>query len=298
MSKTLADAFKEAGVDAGRGGGYTLVDPEGLVVVRDKEHFLYDPRVEEPLDEAFVLELMQVGVHTPIRTFSNGVKNGRPNVLVVAGRRRTLHLREANKRRAARGEPPFRIPTIVVDGDDKSLVLLAISENAHRKQESPASRAAKVQRALQLGCTETEVSRALGVSFTTLKQLREYVNLDPSVQTAIDKKEIPLSATKSFAAVPREDQAKALDVVKKSGARKTFEVKPAVEAATKGTTVELPERQRVRSRREIESIVAKLESEFGTKDDSATLVIAVLNAVTGDVNRLRRTNRRFARFFE
>lgn len=296
MSKTLADSFKEAGFDAGRGGGYTLVDPEALVVVTDPAHFLFDVRVHDELDEDFIKELMDVGVHTPIRVFPNGLVNGKPNVLVVAGRRRTLHLREANKRLAKLGRPAFRIPAISTDGDDKSLLLISLSENAHRKDETIEGRAAKVMKALAIGCTEAEVARALGASFTTVKQLRQFSNLTPSAQASVKAKEIPLGAVSALADVPREKQAEVIAAVKKTGATKTHEIKPAVKAVMSGATVALPERKKMMSRKEIDSIIEHISE--ASPDAEAELVTAVLRATQGDLTALRKKGKKFVRYFE
>ena len=84
-----------------------LLDPEDVKLVDDKGSVLLDDRIHEPLNEALVRNIMANGVHTAIVVRRNPETG---DIECVAGRRRVLHNREANKRLLETGLEPRWIP--------------------------------------------------------------------------------------------------------------------------------------------------------------------------------------------
>src|SRR5277367_4348625 len=101
-----------------------LYDPEDLIVVTEKNHLFYDVRAERPADEKLVASIMASGVIEPVivRVLSSSRSGGdKRDVEVIAGRKRTIANREANKRLKALGQEPKSIPAIVKRGSDLEL---------------------------------------------------------------------------------------------------------------------------------------------------------------------------------
>lgn len=280
--KSLAEKLKAAGLEASR-ANITMMDPAALTVVIDKTHPLYDDRVHLALDEELIGSFDQMGVINPVEIRENGSnENGVPILEVVSGRRRTLNLRECNKRRVAKNLPVLRIPVRVVYGSDAEMVLRAIAENAMRKDETPSSKATKIAIALRLGSTEEDVAKALGSAISTVQNLVRFLNLTPDVQAAIDTKELPLGAVDTFADVPRDQQAAVLTKLREAASNggsklKNHEVKAAVKAARKGERYQPTGQTRVWPRQRIEKFRAELETVL--TPDEAHIATSVVDAI-------------------
>jgi ParB family chromosome partitioning protein len=249
--------LKDAGVDASR-GTITYVDPEALTIITDKTHVLYDPRAEDPLDEALVLDIMERGVLQPIVCRDNGVSGGKLIVQVIAGRRRTRHLIEANTRRG-KGTEAAKIPVTFVHGDDADMLLIAIAENAHRKNESVKSLAWKVRAVNKLGRSNEEIAKACGMSPKRIASLLRFLNLSAAAQKAIDSGEVPIGSIDALAEVPREEQEAVLVKLKENSATKNHEVKDVVKAQQNGHDYTPPERKKTWGRRELKLLKEELE---------------------------------------
>jgi hypothetical protein len=66
--KRVRDAL--AGQHEGKKDGF-LLDPDKLVLVEDRGSALFDERALSEADEKFVLNIMAIGVHTPITVRRN-----------------------------------------------------------------------------------------------------------------------------------------------------------------------------------------------------------------------------------
>ena len=82
--------------------------PEDLVLILDKDHPLYDERVELPPDESVVLNMMKYGVRVALEVRKDG-----PEIQVVDGRRRTINARETNRRLVAEGRDPLLVKVVL-----------------------------------------------------------------------------------------------------------------------------------------------------------------------------------------
>lgn len=240
-AKSISDALAAAGVAASR-KSVTLLDPAALTLIRDPQHPLYDPRVDDPVDpeSAFYKDLLAVGVRNPILVRRNGTrKDGTPILEVAGGRQRTKTMVHINEHHPL-ADGVRKVPVEFVQGDDAAMVLLALAENHLRRDETPYSRAVKIQKAVALGKSPAEIAQACGwKNAAEVERHLLILNFIPEVQAKFNG-ELPAGSIKDFANVPREEQAVVLAKVQDSGASTRVEVATAIKAARAGTDYVAP----------------------------------------------------------
>lgn len=192
-------------------------DPDDLVLVTDKSHPLYDERVSLPLDESMVKNIMVKGVIEPVTVRKNGEADGKPIVEIVFGRQRVKNAREANRRLTAEGKQPIRVPGVFKRGDDGDLFGLMISENEIRKDDSPVNRAKKIQRYLDMGRSVEDAAVTFGLEVQSVKNILGILDCADDVQKAMEQGQVPASAAKEFAKMPRERQEETLKTMVANG---------------------------------------------------------------------------------
>lgn len=196
--------------DAQRSNIYQL-DPQVVVIIgldteHGPEHVLYDARIKEPLREATVLDMMKRGVVEPIVVRKDGEA-----AVVIDGRRRVMHAREANRRLVEAGQPLLRVPVLSPrKGTDNDHFETLVVLNEHREADGPLNRARKASTMLNRGYTETEVAQLFAVSVATLKNLLSLLDLGEDAQKALAEKEIGLTEAYGLAKRSQEEQTKVL----------------------------------------------------------------------------------------
>lgn len=165
-------------------------DPETLTLVTDPKHPLFDERVNLPVSEPLVLNILAHGVLEPVLVRKNPETG---DVEVVVGRQRVKACREANKRLKAQGLEPFQIPGIVKRADDGGLAGMVVSENEIREDDSPIGRAKKAQRLFDLGKTEEQIAIYFGCSKQTVKNMVALLECCADVRNAVESGKIPVS---------------------------------------------------------------------------------------------------------
>ena len=188
-----------------------MVDPWKLTVIGldtdDKgEHPLYDKRVRLPPDEKTVANIKFHGVHTPITVRKNG-----DAIEVVAGRRRVINAREANIELKTEGKELVRVPCMTAKAEDADLLGILISENEHRRDDTPMAKARKLKKLLALGRTETEASIVFGVSKQSIKNWSKLLDLSKKVQKAVDNGKLAASAAIELHELSHEEQDEQLE---------------------------------------------------------------------------------------
>jgi ParB family transcriptional regulator, chromosome partitioning protein len=178
------------GQHEGKKDGF-LLDPDKIVLVNDRGSALDDDRARGKYSESLVLNIMAIGVHTPISVRKN-TETG--EIECVAGRRRVLANREANKRLRARGSEPRWIPAVVKKGDASDMMDILVSENAQRLEDSPMNRARKMQRHLDLGRSEEHVALMNDCSVATLRNIVGLLELPKEAQCAVEDRKVDASA--------------------------------------------------------------------------------------------------------
>lgn len=258
-----------------------LFDPDKLTVVTDRSHPLYDRRAEEPPDEALVLSIMAHGIKQPVAVRHNGYEDDakeQPIVEVVAGRRRVIAARDANKRLRAQGSEPVRVPAVLVRGDQSSLIGTMIIENEIRKSDSTLERARKLQRYLDTGKTLDEAAIVFGVTKATVNNYLKVLELHPNVQRAIEREGVPVNVVKELSSMPQEDQPTALAKLINAGATKGAKGIEAARNVRNGDEAKPSKTLRMMAKPSIQQWCNKLKKSDG-KD--AELAAAVLSRLLG-----------------
>ncbi len=245
-------AANKTAVDASRTNAWNI-EPERLVLIEDKAHPLYDPRVHLPIDDSLVLNIGLHGVIEPVIICKDG-----PDLVVVDGRQRVKAAREANARLRAEGKQPMLVTCMVRKGDEASLFGVMVSTNELRTEDTPLWRAEKLQRYLAMGRTEAEAAIVFGVSQQTIRNWLDLLDLDTSVQRAIESGVIgATAAVQTFAGMKRAEQREKLAELQQAapttdaprGKRPAISATKAKAHADKGVC---PPSLRMRSRKQIE----------------------------------------------
>lgn len=257
-------------------------DPEDITLINDKNHPLYDPRINLPVDESLVRNIMVHGIIEPIAVRKNGERNGQAVIECVVGRQRVKAAIEANKRLVAEGKQPIRVPATIKRGEDATLFGILISENEIRQNDGPLERAKKIQRFLDMGRSEEDASIVFGFTKQTVKAHLALLDCDKSVQHAVEEGRIGATlAAQEFSKIPREEQRTALEKLLENGTAKGVEAKEAVRRIRNGESEPKKKERRVRGRKEI---VNALKTLGKVQHRDAEVACAVLKYVLGAEN--------------
>jgi len=193
-------------LDAHRAPAPFWMNPDDLVVVTDPTHPLYDIRVTWKLREEMVQSIMEHGVLEPIE-----VRKNDKTVEVARGRRRVLHLREANRRIVAAGGAPLEVRCIVWQGSDIAAAARNAASNIS-EPETPLSRAHKAVHLMNMGRSDEAAAKDVGCSVAHLRaNLLPLLDLAPAVQQAIETGKMRSSAALVLKDKPHEEQVQRLE---------------------------------------------------------------------------------------
>src|SRR5271166_4009251 len=173
-----------------------MFDPDDLVLVTSENSALYDERVDLPVNEGLVLNMMFApdGVPQGVLESCLGRRNTETGKIeIVDGRQRVKAAREANKRLKKKGLELIRVPVMLQRAQDFRLMGMLISTNEHRAADSPMGRAKKAQRYLDLGRDESEIGQLLGISPASVKNLLSLLDAPAAVRTAVESGKISIS---------------------------------------------------------------------------------------------------------
>lgn len=159
-------------------------NPDSLVIIgKDTddgpEHNLYDPRIKLKLSESMILSIMAKGVLENVTIASI---DGKP--VVVDGRRRVLHAREAQKRMREENGADFvlRVPARVTTDTDAGLFATMIVANSHRLNDDPVAEGKKAAlMSERFGASDDEIAKAFGWTGQTLRNRRKLLTLPAKV---------------------------------------------------------------------------------------------------------------------
>lgn len=274
----------KSAIDAKR-GNFFWMNPHDIVVIgidtKDgPEHPLYDvTERHRNLDPNMVANIRTYGVINAVKVR----KEPDGTVVAVAGRRRVLHARVAHTEMKKAGEVPVLVPCIPEKDTDGVMMGIMASENEHRADDSIITKAQKAAKMLRFGNGEAEVAVAFGVDKNTIKGWLRLLEADPKLHKAIDAGKVSESAAAKLAAVPRTEQAAALDEAieeaKKSGAGK---VTQAQARATANRKVGRAENVGINSRKVLKKLREEYTGEGDGDDAYAAGVRDALNLVLGD----------------
>jgi ParB family chromosome partitioning protein len=269
MAKNSVDAYGASGKCVA-----LYFDPEDLALVQDVESPLYDHRVNLPIDERMVLNIMAFGVLQPV-VFAKNAETGEAEV--VAGRQRVKNAREANRRLIAQGLEPIKVPAIPRKaGNAGSMASIMVSENEIRSADTPLGRAEKMQRLMErFGKDEDEIATIFGCSKQTIKNTLALLDCTAAVRNAVEAGKINVShAHKLSRLAPDEQRDKVAELVQ-AGDGKTGHAKSKAQRAV----VSGEAKPKMRTRAEIEARIAELQEETETFSPHT---IAALQWVLGE----------------
>lgn len=185
-----------------------LFDPDHVLLVTDEKHPLYQSTVNDPFDEAMVLNIMHFGVLEPILVAKN-TETGETEC--VAGRTRVKACREANKRLKKQGLKTHSIPALVKRGEVHMLVGTMVSENAIRREYSPMDRAREMQKLANMNRSDEEIAMTFGLkSAASVKTSLAVLDASRPVRDAVDAGTITMGSAAKLAKMEPEEQKKRL----------------------------------------------------------------------------------------
>lgn len=235
------------------------VDPDELCIVgydtKDgPEHPLWDgDRLElalKSITEEWVGNLIAYGVLEPVLTRKNGDR-----IEVVAGRRRVLGAREANKRiKSAGSSLPIKVPCMVKRTDDKEVMGAVVAENEGRLDDTPIVKAKKIRRLLDRGYNEIGAAVAMCLPVDEVRRLLPLLDLAEPVQKLMEDRKLSTGTALSLRDLPRAEQ-----------------VEKAKEYVAAGVTVD-------EARRQTKLRKAVSKNGNGSKHDDTTAVLRTSQA--------------------
>lgn len=197
-------------------------DPDTLVLVTDKTHPLYDPRVEFDPNPELVASVAMMGVLEPVLVRRNGSDtNGKPVMEVIDGRQRVLAARVVNaKRRAVRGADfvPVLVPAAVrrSKNDDKAFEEM-VGANL-RVPTDQVTESNKLARYLDDGHDEADALVVFGLpNKRALRSLLALADCSKRVQKAVACDEVTLTTARALSTLPNEEQDAELQKLRDSG---------------------------------------------------------------------------------
>lgn len=265
------------GSEAGKLKGFAgrkdivMMEPEHLFIIRDKKDPLYDPRVDEPLEEAMVLSVMARGVRMPILARRNG-----DQLEVVDGRQRVRAACEANKRLTAEGRPPIRVKCVTDPMGDREAFGDAVMLNEQRRDDSPLAKARKLGRLLAYDYSEEEAGVIFGLSRAGVRNLKLLLEVHDGVQAMVESGKVPASVAIQLAALPRDEQLAEAKRMVDAGVARGMSATEHIEkvkrgSAGKGAPTPVA---RMRSRKAISTFRARLAPLTGKQSELAQAVLA------------------------
>jgi ParB family chromosome partitioning protein len=224
---------------------------------------LADARAGLPVLESLVLDIMVRGVVEPVIVAKGD--DGMPEL--IDGRQRVRAATEANRRLAAQGVKLLLVPAVYRRADELGMFAAMICANEHRQQDAPIERARKAQRFLDLGASEDECAVAFGVSRPTIRNWLSLLDLGPAARSAMEDGKISPTAASQIAKLPKEKQAEALVRTLSSDSKPTVRKAREQARATDGQVpTSGPARPRMRSKLEIEQVLANRAAELRAMD--------------------------------
>lgn len=190
----------------------TAFYPDELVVVgidvADSDGIGDGPRQAEEvaIDERFVLNVMALGVLEPVlvRRRTDG------RLEVVEGRRRVRAAREANRRLAARGEDPIRVPVVLRSGSEAELFSIAYAGNEFSRANTPLTRAWLAREYMNRGRSDVDAAARFCVDVATIRNWVALLETAPEVQAAVAAGTIGSTVALEIGRLPFAEQAAAL----------------------------------------------------------------------------------------
>lgn len=190
-------------------------DPNDLVIIgKDTDdgpgHNLYDPRIKLRLSESMVLSIMAQGVLENVTVTS---LDGKP--VVVDGRRRVLHAREALARmKAADKSAVLRIPVAFRKDTDAGLFATMVVANSHRLNDDPVAEARKAETMRERhSASDDDIAKAFGWTTQTVRNRRKLLTLPAKVLRLVQMGKVSVTAALAMSGMEAEEAIEAAEEI-------------------------------------------------------------------------------------
>lgn len=201
--------------------------PEELTIVTDKTHPLYDERINLPMREEMILNVMCYGVIEPVVGYREG-----DQILIGDGRQRVRWTTEANKRLKKEGKEAIMLQVVFRRGDAATRMGVMIAANERAQDDGPIVRAKKVARFLEMGRTEEEAAITMACSLQTIKNYLALLECCAKVIAAVEAGKIPVMVAKKLHKLSVAEQEAALAEMLETGATKGQRANAVADKAT------------------------------------------------------------------
>lgn len=238
MAKNSKDAYGASGKS-----NVLFFEPESLHLVTDTTHPLYDERVHLPLNEAVILNIMELGVLEPIIVWKDP-ETGK--TCVVAGRQRVKNAKEANARRKRAGLEPWPVPGIAKRGSAIQMAKYMVSENEITQPDTPLGRAKKMVQQMGYGHDENDIALLFGCSVKTVQATVALLDATQAVQAAVEAGKVTVTQARQLVDMPPEKQRETVKQLEAAAEGVTGHEKARRQRAVLGDT-----KPRLKSRKEI-----------------------------------------------
>ncbi|MDX1566545.1 MAG: ParB/RepB/Spo0J family partition protein [Longimicrobiales bacterium] len=149
------------------------------------------------------------GLLQPLVVRPAGGSPDRPRYQLVAGERRLRAVRELGWE---------RVPAVVRDVDDETLLVLALVENIQREALSPLEEAEGYQvLADEFGLTQEQIASTVGKDRSTVANMLRLLKLPPSIRKLLDQGALAMGHARAL--LGADDPLKASELARKAASR-------------------------------------------------------------------------------
>src|SRR3990167_6522506 len=265
---------RKTAVEASRGTTFRL-PPEGLKVITDEKHPLYDPRVNLPINEGLVLSIMVVGFKSVLKVWKDG-----SDLYVIDGMQRWKAAIEANRRFKAEKKETVEVEFQLERGDDGDVFGVAVTLNENRQDANPIERARKASRLYAMGRAPEYIAAVYGWTVPQYRAHMALLVLARPVQDAVAADRIKLSAAAQLAKLTRdEQQTKLAELLAEGGKATVARVKKIVKGQKAADKIAW------RPRGEIKKVAERMRgTTFGQGSAAVSLFAEVVAWIMGELD--------------
>lgn len=167
----------------------------------DPEHVLYDAKINLPVTELQINNVVALGVKQTISVRKNGDK-----IEVIDGRQRVKWARYANKQLAEMGQPLIKIPIKMERGTEIQALATMVSTNEVRTADDIINLAHKANELINRGCEIDEIATWFNCTGQTVKNRLAVLELSDNVQKACRDGLITVTESLKMRKEPHEKQ--------------------------------------------------------------------------------------------
>ena len=185
------------------------IPPEDLVLITDKNHYLYSPSAELPYDEDLVISIMLHGVLAPILVSKDGSQYE-----VILGRRRVKAAIEANIRLTGEGKMPIYVPSVIrCGGKSEEVKEIIATENKFNAGISHVSKANMASRLKKEGHSMRKIAEMFGTSRQNIENMLVIDSMPSEIKEAINEGKITSTCALALKSLPPDEQVSALNYI-------------------------------------------------------------------------------------